>query len=94
MTVPKSIETCTRYAYMQAKNSDDGMRNNEQHEGKGRGWAYNNHNMHNPTIKDVGSGYTCCMHAHPLPLPSRCISCFNIASENLMCAFKADSMIC
>ena len=27
--------------------SDDGMRNEEQHEGKGKGWACNNHNMRN-----------------------------------------------
>ena len=27
--------------YMQEKNSDDGMRNKEQHEGKVKGWASN-----------------------------------------------------
>ena len=41
--------------YMQAKAvMHDGMRNKEQHEGKGKGWACNNHNMTNPIIKDVG----------------------------------------
>ena len=28
--------------------SDDGIRNNKQHEGKGKGWACNNHSMCNP----------------------------------------------
>ena len=36
------------------KTSDDGMRNKEQHEGKGKGWACNNHNMHNPIKKMQG----------------------------------------
>ena len=66
------------------KTSDDGMRNKEQHEGKGKGWACNNHNMHNPTIKDVGSGYTCCMHAHPLSLPSRCSLFLMIMPSSLL----------
>ena len=29
---------------------DDGTRNKEQHEGKGKEWAYNNHNMRNPSL--------------------------------------------
>ena len=35
----------------------DGMGNKEQHEGKGKGWACNNHNMHNP-IKMMQGGVT------------------------------------
>ena len=37
--------------------SDDGMRSKEQHEGKGKGWTCNNHNMHNP-IKKMQGGVT------------------------------------
>ena len=37
--------------YIQGKTRADGMRNKEQHEGKGKGWVSNNHNMHNPIKK-------------------------------------------
>ena len=43
-----------------------------KHEGNGKGWACNNHNMRKPIIKDVGRGYACydclipiCFHAAP-----------------------------
>ena len=39
------------------KTSDDGMRNKEQLEGKGKGWACNNRNMCNP-IKKMQGGVT------------------------------------
>ena len=39
------------------KTSDDGIRNKKQHEGKGKGWACNNHNMCNP-IKKMQGGIT------------------------------------
>ena len=59
-----------QYLYA-GKTSDDGMRNKEQHEGKGKGWACNNHNMRNTIIKDAGRGYACydcCM-----PIPCLCL---------------------
>ena len=43
------------------------MRNKEHHEGKGKGWAYNNHNMRNPIIKDVGRGYESYDYCMPIP---------------------------
>ena len=45
--MPKVQEQDAVYA---GKTSDDGMRNKEQHEGKGKGWACNNHNMRNPSL--------------------------------------------
>ena len=36
------------------KTSDDGMRNKEQLEGKGKGWACNNRNTCNPIKKMQG----------------------------------------
>ena len=36
------------------KTSDDGMRNKELHEGKGKVWACNNHKMHNSIKKMQG----------------------------------------
>ena len=42
MTMLKVQEHDAVYA---GKTSDDGMRNKEQHGGKGKGWACNNQNM-------------------------------------------------
>ena len=42
------------------KTSDDGIRNKEQHKGKGKGWVCNNHNMRNPIKKMQGGG--CLFH--------------------------------
>ena len=39
------------------KTSGDGIRNKEQHEGKGKGWACNNHNMCNPSLHLFLWGY-------------------------------------
>ena len=47
------------------------MRNKEQHEGKGKGWACNNHNMCNPSLHLSIMGfacYDCCM-----PFPCLCL---------------------
>ena len=52
------------------KNSDGGMRNKEQHEGKSKGWACNNHSVRNPIIERCREGlrmYDCCM-----PIPCLC----------------------
>ena len=46
--------TGTRCSIYAGKNSDDGMRNKEQYEGKGKGWACNNHNVRNPIKKMQG----------------------------------------
>ena len=45
MTMLKVQEQDAVYA---GKTSDDGMRNKEQHEGKGKAWACNNPDMRNP----------------------------------------------
>ena len=68
MTMLKVQEQDAVYA---GKTSDDGMRNKEQHEGKGKGWACNNHDMRNLIKRYAGRGYTC-YNAHLLPLPSCC----------------------
>ena len=47
MTMLKAQEQNPVYA---GKTSDDGIRNKKQHEGKGKGWACNNHNMQNPSL--------------------------------------------
>ena len=76
-------------SYMQAKAVTIGMRIKEQHEGKGKGWACNNHNMRNSIIKDAGRGYACydcCM-----PIPCLCLHaapyffCLHIATESCSC---------
>ena len=57
--------------YMHAgKSSDDGMRNKENHEGKG---AYNNQNMHNPSLHLYLWGYmvACPALLHAAPFFSR-----------------------
>ena len=47
MTMPKVQEKDAVYA---GKTSDNGMGNKKQHDGKGKGWACNNHNMCNPSL--------------------------------------------
>ena len=66
--------TGTRYTICR-QTSDDGIRNKEQHEGKGKGWACNNHNMRNPSLHlflGGGGGVTHVMivACYPLPLHS------------------------
>ena len=39
-----------------AESCDDDMRNKEHHEDQGSERAFNHHNMHNPTCRDVGRG--------------------------------------
>ena len=51
MTMLKVQEQDAVYA---GKTSDDGIRNKEQHEGKCKGWACNNHNTRNPIKKTQG----------------------------------------
>ena len=54
------------------------MRNKEQHEGKGKGWACNNHNMRNH-IKKIQGGV---MHGHT------CFTCFSLPNtcSSISCA--------
>ena len=56
MTMPKNLRTLEQDAAYAGKSSDDGMKNKEQHEGKGKGWACNNHNLHNPIIIRLSEG--------------------------------------
>ena len=51
------------YVVYAGKTSDDGMRNKEQHEGKGKGWACNNHNMHKKKQGGV-TQVVCCVDLH------------------------------
>ena len=66
MTMPKSTRTRCRIC---GQEHDDGMRNKEQHEGKGKGWACNNHNMRNLTLYLLYNGVTHVM----IPIPCLCL---------------------
>ena len=50
--------------------SDDGMRN-WGNEGKGKGWACNNYNMIDLTIKDVGQ--MCSLGSQAFPIARNCV---------------------
>ena len=67
------------------KTSDDGTRNKKQHEGKGKGWACNNHNLRNP---DAGRGYACCDCCMPIP----CL-CLQI-TDNCSFVYVGHSLTC
>ena len=69
MTMLKS--TGTRCIMQASSDLIDGMRNKEQHEGKGNGWACNNHNTCNLSLHLFIMGLRL-LHAHLLPLPSCC----------------------
>ena len=60
-SIYKGKDQCQEQDEYAGKSSDDDMRNKEQHEGKGRGWACNNHNMHNLIMKRHYRCYGCCM---------------------------------
>ena len=55
-----------QYVYAGKTNDND----KKQHEGKGKGWACNNHNMRNPSLHFLWgyACYDCCM-----PIPCFCL---------------------